>query len=146
MENINIERTIARSPLLGLGFGQRYFFWIEEPTLDASGFTYWRYITHNAIYWVWIKLGVVGFVLFWYLIGSALLLGCVVFRRLRDGELRAFTIMAVGLIAMQMIFSYADLGLTSSKNMAYFGVLLGALASLDRLSRPELVADRGGNT
>ena len=142
VENINIEHTIQRSPLFGLGFGQRYFMWIEVPSLDGD-FTYWRYITHNAIYWVWIKLGAIGFVAFWYLIGAGLVLGCLVFRRLPSGELKAVTLMVVRLIAMQTIFSYGDMGLTSGRNMAYIGAWMGVLASLDRLA-PAVAPPRSG--
>lgn len=136
IENIDIEYTIRRSPLLGFGFGQQYFLWVELPSIElyALSFVYWSYITHNAIYWLWIKLGAIGFVIFWHLICSALVLGCLTFRRLEDGELKAATLLAVGLIAMLMIYAYADLGLTSPKNMALLGALLGLLASLDRLA------------
>jgi O-antigen ligase/polysaccharide polymerase Wzy-like membrane protein len=134
MEKRNIERTIDRAPLLGLGFGRRYLTWYEQPSLDASGFTYWRYITHNAIYWAWIKMGAVGFVAFWYVMGSALMLGCLAFRRLRDGSLKATAMLAAGMIVMQMIFAYADLGLTVARSTAYLGTWLGVIASLHSLA------------
>jgi hypothetical protein len=133
-ENLNIERTISRAPWLGLGFGQRYFMWIEEPQLDTNGFTYWRYTTHNAIYWVWMKVGAVGFVVFWYLIGCAVILASQAFRRLESPDLKAIALLGASMIAMQMVFSYADLGLSSEKCMAYLGCWLGVIASLDRLA------------
>jgi hypothetical protein len=131
-ENENIERSIRSEPLLGFGFGQRYYNWFGL-RLNTQ-YDYWQYATHNAIYWMWMKLGAVGFVLFWHLVASAMVLGVLAFRRLTDGDLRAAALMAVGLVAMQMIFSYADLGLNSSTSMAFFGAMLGLIASLDRLA------------
>ena len=63
--------TSHTAPITGLGFGRPYSFVVAQPPLDATGFTYWRYIAHNAIYWVWMKMGLIGFILFWYLMGSA---------------------------------------------------------------------------
>lgn len=133
MENDNIEHTIRESPWLGFGFGRRYVPWINQPALDVS-FTYWRYITHNAIYWLWIKMGAIGFAVFWYVVGSAMLLGALVFRRLREGWMRALTLAVVALFAMQLVFSYADLGLTSARNLVYLGAWMGVLATMDRLT------------
>lgn len=139
MENVNIDRTIDHAPLLGIGFGRRYVPWIQEPSIEHSGFLHWRCISHNAIYWVWMKMGAVGFAVFWYVIAATIALGCSTLRRLDQGELKAAALMAVGLVAMQVIFSYADLGLTSPRNMAYLGGWMGIIASLSLLSprRPE---------
>ena len=71
LENTNIDYNMRTAPITGLGFGRPYSFIVAQPPLDATGFTYWRYIAHNAIYWVWMKMGLIGFILFWYLIGSA---------------------------------------------------------------------------
>ncbi|HET9493781.1 MAG TPA: O-antigen ligase family protein, partial [Chloroflexia bacterium] len=106
LENLNIAYNIAGSPVTGLGFGRPYAFIVTQPPLDATGFTYWRYIAHNAIYWVWMKMGLVGFMLFWNVIGSAVVLGLVTFRRLRDGYLRSLALLVAGVALMQVFFSY----------------------------------------
>lgn len=136
MENLNIESTIERAPLTGIGFGRRYLFRIEQPSIDFSGFIYWRYFPHNQIYWLWIKLGAIGFAAFWYMIGAGLILGTLAFRRLEDSGARALVLMATGMLAMQVVFSYADLGLAVSRNMAYLGALLGLIAALHRGTTP----------
>jgi hypothetical protein len=133
LENVNISYNIGNSPVSGLGFGRPYAFVVAQPPLDATGFTYWRYIAHNAIYWVWMKMGVFGFIMFWNLIGSAIVLGLVSFRRLRDGYLRALTLLVAGVVVMQVIFSYGDLGLTYSRSMIFLGCMLGMLAALPGL-------------
>ena len=134
LENSNIYYNIRTSPITGLGFGRPYAFVVAEPPLDATGFTYWRFITHNAIYWVWMKMGLIGFIVFWNLIGSAVILGLVTFRRLRDGYLRSLALVVTGVVLMQIVFSYGDLGLTYSRSMLFLGCMLGVLASLPALA------------
>jgi hypothetical protein len=133
LENRNIALNIESAPLTGLGFGRPYKFYIAEPSLDGTGFVYWNYITHNAVFWVWMKMGVVGFVAFWFLMGSAIVGGLITFRTLSDGYLKALAITAVSLVAMQLFFSYGDLGLTYTRNMIYLGVMLGILVRLPSL-------------
>lgn len=134
LENANIEYNIRRAPIIGLGFGRPYQFSVEQPSLDETGFTYWHYIAHNAIFWVWMKMGVIGFIGFWYLIGSAIIAGLLAFRQLTDGYLRAVVLLAVGLVVMQVFFSYGDLGLTYSRSMIVFGAMLGLIARLPALA------------
>jgi hypothetical protein len=137
LENININYNIRLTPITGLGFGRPYSFLVSQPPIDATGFTYWRYIAHNAIYWVWMKMGLVGFILFWNLIGSALVLGLVTFRRLQDGYLKALALTVAGVVIMQVIFSYGDLGLTYSRSMLFLGCMLALLARLPAMENAE---------
>ncbi|MEO8285474.1 MAG: O-antigen ligase family protein [Chloroflexota bacterium] len=139
LENTNIDYNLSTAPITGLGFGRPYTFIVAQPPLDATGFTYWRYIAHNAIYWVWMKMGIIGFILFWNLMGSAAVLGLVTFRQQRDGYIKALALVVAGVVLMQVIFSYGDLGLTYSRSMIFLGCMLGMLARLPALSEPESV-------
>ncbi len=112
---------------------------MEQPSLggtpaEGEGY-YWTYITHNAIFWVWMKMGLFGFIAFWFLVGSAIVQGLVTFRQLSDGYLQALALVIVGLVAMQIIFSYGDLGLTGARTMIYLGCMLGGLVRLPTLDR-----------
>jgi hypothetical protein len=142
LENTNIDYNIRSAPITGLGFGRPYSFIVSQPAIDATGFTYWRYIAHNAIYWVWMKMGLIGFIVFWNLIGSAAILGLLMFRRLRDGYLKAIALMATGVVLMQVIFSYGDLGLTYSRSMIFLGCMLGVLVGLPALEGRVTAEDR----
>ena len=53
-ENANIAFTIQQLPLTGVGLGQEYLVEQSPPPLPPA-FTYWRYITHNALLWLWLK-------------------------------------------------------------------------------------------
>lgn len=136
LENMNIDYNVHSAPITGLGFGRPYSFIVAQPPLDATGFTYWRYIAHNAIYWVWMKMGLLGFIIFWYLLGSAVALGLTTFRQLRDGYLKAIALVVAAVVLMQVIFSYGDLGLTYSRSMIFLGCMLGALARLPSVADP----------
>ena len=72
----------------------------------------------------------------WITVGSAVVLGLVTFRRLRDGYLRSLALLVAGVVLMQVIFSYGDLGLTYSRSMIFLGCMLGMLAAV--ASRPAL--------
>jgi hypothetical protein len=137
LENYNVAENIKSSPAMGLGFGRPYHFYVEQPSLDETGFVYWTYITHNAVFWVWMKMGLLGFFAFWLLIGSALVYAMIMFRRLPDDYLRAVALAIGGLVAMQVLFSYGDLGLTYSRPMIVLGIMLGVLARLPAIARDE---------
>jgi hypothetical protein len=86
-------------------------------------------MTHNAVYWLWLKAGVLGFLVLWVLVAQGILVGGALFRRLRP-ELKVLALLPVTLIAMQLIYSSVDLGLTYSRPMMVLGVALGLLAPL----------------
>jgi hypothetical protein len=137
LENTNINYNIRYATIAGLGFGRPYAFIVAQPPIDATGFTYWRFIAHNAIYWVWMKMGAVGFILFWNVVGSAVVLGLVTFRQVRDGYLKAVALAAAGAVLMQIIFSYGDLGLTYTRSMIFLGCMFGVLAVVPALASTE---------
>jgi len=145
LENVNIRHNIREAPLTGLGFGRQYAFAVEQPSLDDTGFIYWRYITHNAIYWVWMKMGLPGFVAFWLLLGSAIVRGLIGARLLANQQLRAVAAVSACLVVVQVFYSYGDLGLTNARTMIHLGCILGVLAKLPDLDRePVPCLERAG--
>ncbi len=140
LENLNIAYNIESAPITGLGFGQPYKFYIELPSLESTGFVYWIYITHNAIFWLWMKMGIIGFTSFWYVVGSSVVQGLITFRTLQQGYLKAIALVTVGLVAMQIFFSYGDLGLTYARSMILMGSMLGVLVRLPLMDKESLDA------
>jgi hypothetical protein len=125
IENSNIAYTMRQLPITGVGLGQQYLFQ-REPT--PLGFPYWRYETHNAVLWLWLKAGPLGGFVLWYLVGRVLLLGSSLYVRLRDPSLRWVAVLPVALIILQIIFSSVELGLTYSRTMIVLGTVLGLTA------------------
>jgi len=136
LENLNISYTLRQLPLTGVGIGQQYLFLREPPEL--SNFIYWRYMTHDAVLWIWLKTGIFGFLAFWTLVAQAAIVGGSLFRRLRAMDLRFAALVPVLLIVIQVVFSSVDLGLTYSRTMIVLGVMLGLTAYLGDAAREQV--------
>lgn len=123
IENNNIAHTVRQLPLTGVGVGQPYLFQ-QEPS-PLFGFLYWRYITHNAVLWLWLKAGPIGAFALWLLVARAVLLSSTLYARLRQPELRWVSTLPIALVVSQIVFSSVDLGLTYSRTMIVLGTSLG---------------------
>ena len=126
IENGNIAYTVKQLPLTGVGLGQRYLFEREPAEVP---FEYWRFITHNAPLWLWLKAGPLGAFALWFLVARALLVSAAFYRRHADPSLRLVIALPIALIVSQIVFSSVELGLTYSRTMIALGVTLG-IASL----------------
>ena len=73
IEKFDIVTNIFTSPVLGLGFGEQFIFYAPLP--DLSYWPFWHYTPHNAVLWVWMKDGAIGFASFWWLLGSGIVDG-----------------------------------------------------------------------
>jgi hypothetical protein len=136
LETMNIDATIHSDPLLGVGFGREFLFVVGMP--DISWWPFWRYETHNNILWVWMKTGVVGYVLFWALVGGAISRAAFAAKRLNDPTLRCAALFCLVAIIGTVVFAYVDLGLVSGRVTVLFGTSLGILAVVERIDRLSL--------
>ena len=139
LEKQDISLNIQSHPITGLGFGQPFIFYIDLPNL--SFWPFWHYTPHNAILWVWMDLGMFGFIIFWWLIGSGLYRGGRLIQALSAaGDNKALALLAAGtgLIMMQVSVSYVDLGLTSDRAMLLLGVTFGVIGHLPGILRRSL--------
>ena len=79
VENGDLKYTISHNNFwFGMGFGKPYLQPIPLTSLFqaiGSADIYYEYVPHNNIYWVWMRLGAIGFLAFWYLIGSIMVYG-----------------------------------------------------------------------
>lgn len=128
LEQYNVMHTIRHNPILGTGFGRPYEMLVPLPQIP---FPLRDYIPHNEILWIWLKMGTVGFIIFWLFIGACVVQGSMVMRRLKDPYFQALAGMILALVLMQVVIAYADLQLTFYRNMVYLGVMLGVLMRLD---------------
>jgi len=60
IEAYNLWYTIRAQPITGVGFGNPFYQPAPLPFLE--GFEFRAFIPHNSMIWVWLKLGVAGFV------------------------------------------------------------------------------------
>ncbi len=130
-ENLNIMYTIKSAPLTGVGFGNKFF--IVVPMADISSFIWWEYITHNSILWIWMKVGVGGFLAMLFLVGSNMMLSGRAIRRMPRGDMQLFVIFATLYILMHFIFAYVDMS-WDSVSMVFVGAMMGLINAAERIA------------
>ncbi len=129
--------------LFGLGLGKPYLQPIPLTTLFqaiAEADPYYAYVPHNNIYWIWMRLGAIGFLAFWYLIGSIIVRGSLIARQLGDRYLQMAAIYVVSMTCMEIIVAFADYQLFFYRNVIYIGLLAGILMKLPELDEDEVEA------
>jgi hypothetical protein len=143
IEDNDLKYTVHQYPL-GVGFGIPYL----QPIPLTSIFPqirefdpYYDYIPHNTIYWVWMRLGPIGYLAFWYLVGAVIVRGSIIARRLRDPHLQLVAIYSVAVTFMEIIVAFADYQLFFFRNVIYLGLLAGILMKLPALDENEKVPD-----
>jgi O-antigen ligase len=137
IENYDLKYTEAQSPLLGFGFGKPFMQPVVLPNVVDLD-PYYLYIPHNNVLWVWMRLGPLGFGALWYLIGSAIVTGCLIARKLKNPQLRFFAIFAIATMVMEVILAYGDYQFFFYRNMIFVGVILGVLMKLPTIERASL--------
>jgi len=132
-ETTNIWFNIRATPLEGSGFGVRYA--KPVPLIDVSAFwPLWDYVPHNTILWVWMKAGIVAFVLFWLQIGMILSRSVRVAKDTADPWLIAISATTAAFVTMLVMFSYVDVGLATPRLIILLGIAFGLVTILPRLA------------
>jgi hypothetical protein len=139
MENINVMFTIKTSPLLGIGFGQKFLRISDMVDLD---FPFADYLTHNSILWIWMKAGLGGFMSMLVMIGMSVALGARLIWRSRGGIIGVAALVATMSIVMHFIFTYVDMA-WSTVPMVFVGTMMAILNRLEAIAdQPEPVAEK----
>jgi hypothetical protein len=137
-EDKDILATMRTSPIYGYGFGKPMF--TPYSLADISTvYIFWNIMPHDSILWVWMRLGTVGYLFFWLLIGAAVLQATSFAVRLRDPWLQGVALLILTLILQEVVVGYLDLQWTNYRNLITIGVvfaLLGKLSQFDRTIAP----------
>jgi len=143
IENNDLIYTVKQNPLLGLGFGKPFL----QPTPLTSIYPdvladdpVYNYVPHNTIYWIWMRLGAIGFLAFWYLFGAIIVRGCLIARQLKDSYLQLVAIFIVAVMFMEIVVAFADYQLYFFRNVIYVGLLIGVLVKLPALDERKRMA------
>jgi O-antigen ligase len=122
-ERYNLIATIRGNRIFGVGFGNEFGRYVALP--DLTGFWPLQFHTpHQNIYWLWLKMGVVG-VSVVLAIFMAALARCMrsIFRRPEmDGVWLTAAVVATGLL-MFLMFATVDVVFPSPRGMVVLGVL-----------------------
>ena len=132
-ENSNLQFTFKLSPIIGYGFGKPFL--TPTPMADISQlYSLWNVIPHNSLLWVPMRMGLLGMVTFWGLVGVALMEAIRGVRTAGDRLLQGVGAFVACAIVGELLFAYADLQLENPRNMVAWGILLGLVNVLPRLA------------
>lgn len=140
-ENFDLKYTEKQDPLLGYGFGKKFL--EPMPLTDiSSADPIYLFVPHNTIYWVWMRLGPIGYIALWYLFGAIIVRGCLILRQLRNSYLQLVAIYIVALTFMEIVVAFADYQLFFYRNVLYIGLLAGILMKLPTIDEKDKKKER----
>ena len=132
LEDYNLAFTIRSTPLIGIGFGTKY----DQPlALVEINYSLRDYMAHNNILWLMVKVGGIGFFIFWLFMDGFALRATSLLPVLENPYLKAVTIMIVVAIINQLVAAYFDLHLVRYRTNLYMGTLMGLFPSIERIAR-----------
>jgi hypothetical protein len=135
LENANLAVDIKGAVFTGTGFGVPIAHPI--PIFDASNIDpLINFIPHNNILYVWLRLGTLGAVAFWWMIGAAIVAACRL-ARLQHRDYGVLGTLALTAIMAWLVQGWLDVGITSFRIVTLVGCLLGAVAAAHRLAARE---------
>lgn len=134
-ENANLQFNIKLAGPLGAGFGIpiNYALPITDLTKTTPSLAY---VPHDGILYIWMRLGIAGIVVFWCLIGAAIIAACRLLRE-RDAGLALFGAFALCALLAYVLEGYYDLGLSWFRVAVSMGCILGAIEAAGRF-RPAI--------
>lgn len=135
IEAYDLNATIRSNPMLGIGFGKRFYRPIPLPDISQF-FIFSRYIPHNTVLWVWAKVGFLGFVSYLYLIllGTAQgLRGAV---RLRNPDDASMVAVTVAYLPMALVVAFVEISVDPATTIL-LAIALALADSIDRIGRAE---------
>lgn len=135
-ENINLKINIQMSPVTGRGFGHSIIFFIPLEFIGTE-FEFWDITPHNTVLWVWMRMGYVGFVAFWFLLGIVIVKGVMLTRMLSDMYLKSIAILIVATTMSWIAIGLLDMGFVEPRLIAMMSILFGLIAVLPQMQKEE---------
>ena len=138
-EDKDILATMKTSPIYGYGFGKLMF--TPYPLADISNvYVFWNLLPHDSVLWVWMRMGTIGYLFFWLLIGSAVLQTTRLTVRLRDPCLKGMALLLLTLVLQEVVLGFLDLQWTNYRNLIVIGVVFALTGKLRQFDHPDLIA------
>lgn len=131
IENANLVLAIRGSTPLGVGFGLPINYVI--PIIDLTrNDPFLKYIPHDGILYLWMRLGWLGFIAWLSWIG-AVMISAAQLLRARDLRLACFASFTAACVAGYVIEGYYDLGLFWFRMAFFMGMVIGLMQMAHRL-------------
>lgn len=144
LENANLAIDIRIAAFTGTGFGVPIAHPI--PLYDASNIDpLINFIPHNNILYVWLRMGTLGAIAFWWMIGAAIVAACRLARH-PDRDLGLFGAVTLTAVIAWLVQGWLDVGITSFRIVLLVGSLLGAVAAAHRLAAKEAQTPAGSGS
>jgi hypothetical protein len=133
-ENANLVYNIRTSSKLGKGFGIPINYALPITDISRQD-PMIKYVPHDGLLWIWMRIGLLGEIVFWVLIGASVIKSLQLLRS-TDKELALYGAVTAFAVIALVIQGYNDLGLYNLRITAAVGCLLGCLESASRLAVP----------
>jgi O-antigen ligase len=135
VETYNIWSTIRAMPLTGIGFGRPFIQFV--PMLTLAHWEFQFYTPHNEVLWIWLKMGIPGFVVTFWLFALAVARTARLLVDRAADSLLPFIVTLVSYYVMLPAFAYVDIGFANGRTMLWLGVALGITGLLPGLLQRE---------
>ncbi len=136
IEGENVGLNIALNPYTGAGFGVPMEILVPLPDL-TSIFPLWAYIPHNTVLWIWMRLGLIGFAAFWFMVGRMLLSSTMIAGNEKDPYLKSIGLLTVTIVMAWVMQGLVDMGLVDNRLNMLVGAMVGLTAAIPVLRRSE---------
>jgi hypothetical protein len=131
-EEANLKFTRNLDPWRGQGYGKPFG---KLFVLATTNVGFLDYMPHHSVLWVWMRLGHFGFLAFFMLISSTIVLGLQVLRKVKDLQLRILGVLGVLYTLMIWVFGKYDLVFANGRQLFLCGTLVGVLGVLEQIDR-----------
>jgi len=135
-EDKDILATMRTSPIYGYGFGKLMLTPYQLPDISTI-YVFWNLLPHDSILWIWMRMGTVGYLFFWLLIGSAVLQTTRLTVRLRDPCLKGIALLLLTLVLQEVVLGYLDLQWSNYRNLIVMGVVFALIGKLRHFDHPD---------
>lgn len=141
VEDVNLGIAIRNSMPFGTGFGHP----IPQavPNVDISNIdTFIAYLPHNTVLYIWLRLGILGIIAFWMMVGIALMTAVTGFRGRPSSLAMILSAALISAVVAYIVQGFFDMGLYWFRIAIIMGCLMGAIEALRRLEADERVEDQ----
>ena len=132
IEALNLKYNIQDRPLLGSGFGHPMSLYIPLPWI-GDRFNNWDVVPHNTILWVWMRLGIVGFTAFWFLLGRSIVAAIMAAKRVSDPFLQSVCAFTVVALITWVFMGMVDMGIVDFRATVLIGLLIGLVSRIPQM-------------
>jgi O-antigen ligase len=139
-ENYDLMFTLRSSPttmVIGYGYGKRFLTPGDNLSTIKDVYIWYNLLPHNQILWVWMRLGTLGFLMFWAMICAIIVYACRIIR-FQEQKTRSdanpyprfVAFYALVLVGLLLVFGLLDLQLSNFRDMIFVAMWIGAMVGM----------------